>query len=371
MPPALLYAVLGSFLAGRLGEALSLRASRGSADEKSFFMCSLGDERVDFGPPPLQLARQTQELARQSFLRLLDTGPLTETLCVSRHRCCKIPGRVLEQPRALRAFEWRLLHQKDEGVVTDVANPRSVYCNANFTQECLEITERLPPLRTGERRVLAIGQEDNLLSTTRREVQALADSGKYSRVLYEGKDVRMPGVRSLPQCLNSWYLAKDGNRSMLEAVRRARLGAKDRAVLAAWGYQWGKLDRQLESRRQAVRFTNHSCLVQRHMYRPEEYWAELARHRFLLAPTGNSIFTPKMMEALLVLTIPIAQREPDGGAWEELRDRYGWPLVIVDRWEEITTENLQRWWAELSPKLEEARLHLTADYWLDRVMNGD
>jgi hypothetical protein len=37
-----------------------------------------------------------------------------------------------------------------------------------------------------------------------------------------------------------------------------------------------------------------------------------------------------------------------------LRD-YGFPLVVVDDWDEITPAKLDEWWAELSPKLDNAR----------------
>jgi hypothetical protein len=51
------------------------------------------------------------------------------------------------------------------------------------------------------------------------------------------------------------------------------------------------------------------------------------------------------------MTIPITLRYK---AFQDLRD-YGFPLVVVDDWDEITPAKLDEWWAELSPKLDNAR----------------
>lgn len=93
------------------------------------------------------------------------------------------------------------------------------------------------------------------------------------------------------------------------------------------------------------------------------YWEELSRYRFLLAPTGDGIWTPKVTEALLVLTIPIVQRGPF-----PLFDDYvklGFPIVVVEEWEEVNPEALARWWTKLSPRLRSFRDHcMTPDtYW--------
>ena len=88
-----------------------------------------------------------------------------------------------------------------------------------------------------------------------------------------------------------------------------------------------------------------------------EYFAELSKYRFLLAPRGNGIQSPKFMEALLVGTIPITKRY---AAFEDLVD-YGFPMVLVNEWDEITPASLEQWWQELSPRLSAARWLATVD----------
>jgi len=88
---------------------------------------------------------------------------------------------------------------------------------------------------------------------------------------------------------------------------------------------------------------------------PDHYWLELAKYRFLVAPRGNGIQAPKFAEALAVMTIPITLRY---ACFEDLQ-MYGFPLVLVDKWEDITPKALAYWWDVLSPRLEEARWLIT------------
>jgi len=96
---------------------------------------------------------------------------------------------------------------------------------------------------------------------------------------------------------------------------------------------------------------------------PAEYWRKLGESRFLLSPLGQGIQSPKVVEALLALTIPIVQR---GGfpAYDELVEM-GFPIVVVDDWSEITAASVSAWWRDMSPRLEPFRRNcLTTDaYW--------
>ena len=85
--------------------------------------------------------------------------------------------------------------------------------------------------------------------------------------------------------------------------------------------------------------------------KPADYFQELSKYRFLVAPRGNGIWSPKFLEAILVLTIPITI------GYQNFLDvkNYGYPIVTVESWEEITKENLDIWWQEISPTLPQKR----------------
>ena len=61
--------------------------------------------------------------------------------------------------------------------------------------------------------------------------------------------------------------------------------------------------------------------------------------------------SPKFLEAVLLMTIPITMRYE---AFNDLQV-YGMPIVLVDSWAEVTPQNLDKWWVELSPRLAAAR----------------
>ena len=58
------------------------------------------------------------------------------------------------------------------------------------------------------------------------------------------------------------------------------------------------------------------------------------------------------------LTIPITLGKY--AAFQDVRD-YGWPIVLVDNWHDITQDAMDKWWDELSPRLEAARWTATRE----------
>eukprot|EP00415_Alexandrium_ostenfeldii_P003196 UN3196 len=99
-----------------------------------------------------------------------------------------------------------------------------------------------------------------------------------------------------------------------------------------------------------------------------EWWAELGKYKFILSPMGSGIQTSKTFEALMVLTVPVIQRM-NYTLHDELVDM-GFPIALVDRWEEVSRERVAEWWERLSPRLESFRRNcLTVEgYW--RIYTG-
>lgn len=159
-------------------------------------------------------------------------------------------------------------------------------------------------------------------------------------------------IETLPQGLNLNYL-RGRERALLDAAKAANLSAK-RGILGAWDVRTHKTTdpRFARDRTDIDTWVNTSgSFVDRRSIDPMEYFAELSKYRFLVAPEGVGIQSSKFLEALVVQTIPITIRFK---SFQDLRD-YGYPMVVVDSWDEITPESLDRWWAQLSPKLEDSR----------------
>ena len=256
-------------------------------------------------------------------------------------------------------------------------------------------------------RVLVLAGEDTLLSNVSTETIRRLRRW-FGRVFFEAKDVDLEGVHTMPIGLQENYMRAHNVGQMqraiglntreptamaaasfaaptppsLAAAPSASLSAvpphgvargiaasnhsapsdhswppfeRPRDVLGAWGSFWPLLNVTIASRRQAGRLCAtraHEAWLTCATVPRERWWAELAKYRFLLSPTGRGVQSPKTFEAMLAGTIPICQATP---AALELRGA-GWPLVVVSDWEEIIDgARRDAWWRELAPRLHELR----------------
>eukprot|EP00038_Savillea_parva_P011364 m.197025 g.197025 ORF g.197025 m.197025 type:complete len:710 (+) comp19976_c0_seq1:252-2381(+) len=139
-------------------------------------------------------------------------------------------------------------------------------------------------------------------------------------------------------------------------------------LLAAWGHVWRGLD-NLPSRKRAAAWLalpSAAWTGRRRKLAPDDYFVNLAQSRFLIAPRGAGVQSPKLVEALLMRTIPIVERGPQ--AFEDLAVM-GYPIVLVEQWDAINPRLLQVWWEALSPLLETAQWMLLRDMWLAYVLH--
>ena len=137
--------------------------------------------------------------------------------------------------------------------------------------------------------------------------------------------------------------------SFLAAVAGAKLEDKPFLALGAWGKRGTitlNTDDAIELQTYIDGLENetlaaganefHFPFVEHKMFGVHEYFPNLSKYKFLIAPKGNGIQSPKFLEALMVLTIPVTKRY---GCFEQLQE-YGLPIVLVDEWSEITVDLL-------------------------------
>lgn len=195
------------------------------------------------------------------------------------------------------------------------------------------------------------------------------------------------------------------NALALQAILEAKLTeeAKPRLAVGAWGSRVGinsglnddavqleaflgrlghdqestSLLARVEARTVAAAGAYSGPFIERRAIDPQHYFQELAKYKFLVAPRGNGVQSPKFMEALLVrisitarhcveiaylqpsrlfgpvsvpndcvhlllqvMTIPVTKRIP---AFEMLQS-YGFPIVLVDEWEDLSASLLEQVW---------------------------
>jgi Exostosin family len=92
-----------------------------------------------------------------------------------------------------------------------------------------------------------------------------------------------------------------------------------------------------------------------------EYLAALRRHKFCLAPRGNGIDTHRLWESLYMGCIPVVGRDV---LVEEFA--HDLPILVVDRWEDVTPEFLEEAWERMSAaewNMDAMRI----GYWLGKL----
>ncbi len=95
---------------------------------------------------------------------------------------------------------------------------------------------------------------------------------------------------------------------------------------------------------------------------PEVIWEQHKNFSFTLSPRGNGLDCHRTWEALILHTIPIAKRSTLDQLYE------GFPVVLVNSWEEVTPENLMHWKQQFVPWFKRGLYHkITKEYWVNEI----
>mmetsp|Transcript_47900 Transcript_47900/g.96631 ORF Transcript_47900/g.96631 Transcript_47900/m.96631 type:complete len:349 (-) Transcript_47900:150-1196(-) len=341
-----------------------------------------------------------------------------------------VPPRALMAPRFIRMFDWRLnvtsnSHLPDLLDDRENDDPSTVLSSVHAAMEVILAARNWRA--TGRKRVLVLHSKSGLTWAAMGETEEVRVAvvnellRLFDRLYTTGNDV--PGsFRTTPLALTEHKVRRTGADTAMAAIASARLDdqAKPFLLLAPSAPLTGRTDyfggplwnwnvlSETNSTRAILKWGRHPFysvipmwktsraaqsgqvpkVVSRQMadkwadspeavhigvvtksFKPRAWWAELSKFRFMLSPMGDEIQCPKTVEALLVLTIPILQRGPYPVPDDLLR--LGFPIVVVDEWEEVTSAKLDHWWQALSPRLLSFRANcLTTDAWW-RIVTGE
>lgn len=81
-----------------------------------------------------------------------------------------------------------------------------------------------------------------------------------------------------------------------------------------------------------------------HVDRLEEYLRDMLTYKFVLSPPGNGLDTHRTWEALLMGAIPVVESSPMDSLFE------GLPVVILSSWQDMSSDMLERSYAEMRHK---------------------
>lgn len=251
---------------------------------------------------------------------------------------------------------WRLRDMFDwfvAGPATIVDSsrlPRTVFCHNNEVGSTISAIRRLfaPPVSTAGRYFIIGGMDVPQSNHLHRRI--VADLLPYFSVIrHEQKTTNRTDVLTSPCGLTERYF-RGFEREMFAAINFADIHNKTRLGFTAYGFFFPNLNVKTY-RRGLTKWLRTSTLLQKLEVPRREWYATLATSKFVITPLGNGIQTPKVVEALLVLTIPIVEACPN---YIDLKND-GWPILVVETWDSINADLLARTWAALSPKLETFR----------------
>jgi hypothetical protein len=258
---------------------------------------------------------------------------------------------------------------------SQTSNPQTIlYRPFLFTlsnvSKALSYFDEIPKLQSKfEVRSIVFAGSDDRLSNVWPTIQLLLDSGKFSHIWYEAKDIHTPDVHTIPMGLTPYYLIEARFEVVARAIATAASTPKLHLVCAAWGRFSPFLDEKLPMRQKLSAFVSKSDWISRVRWAPSDYWLHLPSYSFSLTPEGMGVQSPKLFECLLVRTIPVTNRHP---AAEDLQ-RMGFPIVIVDSWEEVTASFLRDQLAAMdvnASRWEHVRKMITIDGIMDLVRHG-
>lgn len=263
------------------------------------------------------------------------------------------PGSVAyrrqhHEPLIFKRFDWVIWHFDAGHVQGNLsAPPRSVLLRPTEVEAAARLLPLIPTLKTGTRRLLVIAGEDVHLSKFLSWFDKAVWNHyflftHFSDIFYEAKDVQHDRIKTVPMGFTNFYALQLGEGFIELQIEQARKRThKEHLVFAGWGKVWSKLDQKVLDRAQLGSFLELNTTqqwVHRQSLSFEEYWSTLSAYKFALCPLGNGIQAPKLFEALVLRVVPVVTRV---AAFEDLRS-YGFPVLIVDRWEQLSTEYLQQ-----------------------------
>ena len=157
----------------------------------------------------------------------------------------------------------------------------------------------------------------------------------FKKIYYEAKDIECDWVTTIPMGTIMAYMLRCGGDQILHHINKPK--NKTKLIGWAFGSKWPKNTERIWNRVKLKHFTKNSELMDNMFCDPLEYFEKLSDYKFFACPLGNGIQTPKICESILCETVPVVTNHI---AHRELRDIYDLPLLIVDKWSDLTEELL-------------------------------
>jgi hypothetical protein len=252
---------------------------------------------------------------------------VTSNELLSQQQIEEISKALTAKPHVFKHF--KVIYIPRETYINHDTTTNDVFCDVNRINN-LKNTIAKYPLQFNN---LVCAGNDKPLSfqiNLLKEVRHL-----FKNIYYEAKDIECDWVITIPMGTNMGYMLRCGGSKTLHQINKSK--NKTKLIGSAFGSIWPYLTNRIEDRKKLAAFTQNSSFIDNMFCNPLDYFEKLSDYKFFACPLGNGIQTPKICESILCETVPVVTNHI---AHRELKDIYDLPLLIVDKWGDLTEEFL-------------------------------
>lgn len=153
-------------------------------------------------------------------------------------------------------------------------------------------------------------------------------------IFYEAKDIECDWVKSIPMGMIVAYMYRNGEDNILDIFNNST--TKTSLIGSAFGSIWRRHTHNIQDRKELLRFSRESKLINIFTCSPTDYIKMLSTYNFFACPLGTGIQTPKICECILTETVPVVTSHPVYNYLKKLE----LPVIIVDKWSDLTRDIL-------------------------------
>lgn len=210
--------------------------------------------------------------------------------------------------------------------------------------------------------VLYLGNAEISLSACGIEINKLIRHPLVYHIFAENKDLDIDDITAMPIGMHPREMLQANSVLQLQQIAGSvNTDQKIEKVFGAWSEKKSLANKQNEREIAKKYLRDHAAFCVYFEFLPlQNFWQTASEYRFMLAPWSHVHDSAKILEALIVKTIPIIMAGTYTQAYE------GLPVVVVQDLNEINPKNLQHWWQSLSPQFEDCSF-VHADYWWHKI----
>jgi hypothetical protein len=250
-------------------------------------------------------------------------------------------------PAYFKQFDWVLGFSWGWHNINEI--PKYMYIRADLLDDTLDfVTDSSIDFSSS---TIVFAGEDTKPSFFGRE-KILKLLSRCRDILWEANDFKE--LKTFPVALSEYYLR--GYSKMFLELMTEKI-PKTNLVKCSFGGVWPELSEVVPDRIELLRMLRNTSFVKNTVTEIPTYLQGLATSNYLLCPEGAGVQSPKVMEALLLGTIPVVTQN---NTTADLSGR-GMPLLILESWNSLTKTMLEDHLSVMSGRVQDFKSEVLLD----------